>query len=305
MEPHQLRYVVGVAETRSFTRAAAGLHVAQPSLSQQIRKLERELGFPLFVRGPARVQLTTEGELFLPYARAVLDRLREATIAAEEIRGVQRGRVTLGISPIAGAHVLPRLLSAVRERFPGVIVAAREDGLSRLLTLLDGGEIELAMVLLPATDPRLVCERLIDEDLVLVLPARHRLATRDVLELAELRDEPFVLLTHAYGLRQRVEEECTRAGFAPNVVFESGEVGVIQALVEANLGITILPASAVRHDLATAVRAVLSRGRPPRRAIGLAYRADRYTTLAARQVFALARDIFSNGDASKSSPLPF
>src|SRR5579883_288079 len=150
MELHQLRYAVRVAETRNFTRAAEELHVAQPSLSQQIRKLEQELGFPLFERGPARVQPTSEGALFLPYARAVLERLAEATLAAEEIRGVQRGQVTLGISPIAGAHLLPGLLRRARERYPGVRIATREGGLEELLALLDAGAVELAMVLLPA-----------------------------------------------------------------------------------------------------------------------------------------------------------
>src|SRR5215471_3126379 len=101
MELHQLRYAVRVADLRSFTRAAASLAVAQPSLSQQVRKLERELGFELFERSPARVAPTAEGQQFLPYARAILAGLDDATAAAAEIRGVQRGSVTLGVSPIA------------------------------------------------------------------------------------------------------------------------------------------------------------------------------------------------------------
>ncbi|MBI3968202.1 MAG: LysR family transcriptional regulator substrate-binding protein, partial [Chloroflexi bacterium] len=157
---------------------------------------------------------------------------------------------------------------------------------------LDAGEIDLAMVLLPADNPGLVCTTLLAEDLVLVLPRHHPLARRDVLEIQDVRSEPFVLLTAEYGLRQRVVEECERAGFLPEIVFESREVGIIQGLVEAGLGITIIPESAVRHDLATVARPVLSGGRRPQRRIGLAHRADRYLTLAARQLFALARDLF-------------
>ena len=288
MELHQLRYAVAVAAVRNFTRAADELHIAQPSLSQQIRKLEQELGFPLFERGGARVQLTSEGALFLPHARAVLERLAEAILAAEEIRGVRRGQVTLGISPIAGAHLLPGLLRRAAERYPGVRVVTREGGLEELLALLDAGTVDLAMVLLPAEDARLVCTPLLDEAIVLVLPDRHSLAVAPSVEIARLREEPFVLLTQDYGLRRRVEEECAAAGFAPRVVLESREVGVVQALVAAGLGVTLLPESAVRRDLATAVRPVYARGVAPRRSIGLAYRADRYLTVAARALFALA-----------------
>ncbi len=288
MELHQLRYVVAVSERRNFTRAAEDLHIAQPSLSQQIGKLERELGFPLFERGGVRVHLTSEGALFLPHARAVLDRLAEATLAAEEIRGVRRGHVTLGISPIAGAHVLPGLLRRAAERYPGVRIATREGGLEELLSLLATGAVDLAMVLLPAEDARLVCVPLLDEAIVLVLPGSHPLAASASVELAALSEEPFVLLTQEYGLRHRVEEECAATGFAPRVVLESREVGVVQALVEAGLGVTLLPESAVRRDLSTAVRPLFAGGIAPRRSIGLAYRADRYLTVAARALFALA-----------------
>jgi LysR family transcriptional regulator, hydrogen peroxide-inducible genes activator len=291
MELHQLRYAVRVAETLNFTRAAAELHLAQPSLSQQIRKLEQELGFPLFERGPARVQPTPEGTLFLPHARAVLDRLAEAALAAEEIRGVQRGQVTLGISPIAGAHLLPPLLRLARERLPGIELSTREGGLEELLVLLEQGAVDLAMVLLPVNDARFACTPLLDEEIVLVLPSGHPLAGDRSVELALLRDEPFVLLTHDYGLRRRVEEECAAAGFAPRVVLQSREVGVVQALVAAGLGVTLLPASAVRRDLATWVGRVLSGGAPPHRRIGLAHRADRYVTIAARALFALAEEL--------------
>ena len=291
MEFQQLRYFVRIAEDGSFTRAAEALLVAQPSLSQQIRKLERELGFQLFERNPARVRLTREGQQFLPYARAVLSKLAEAATVAAELRGSERGEVTIGVSPIAGARILPGLLRAVTRRFPGLTIRTREEGLSRLLKLLEDGAIDLATVLLPNTEPNLVVTTVLADYLVLVLPTGHRLAGYDVVSIEETRDEPFVLLTAEFGLRQRVIEECERAGFRPRVVFESREVWIIQRLVEAGLGVTVLPVSAVRHDLATVVRPVLSGGVQPRREIGLAMRGDRYVPIAARQVFELAREV--------------
>lgn len=296
MELQQLRYFVRIAETGSFTRAAQALLVAQPSLSQQIRKLERELGFQLFERSSARVSLTSEGQQFLPYARAVLDRLAEAATVAAELRGSDRGVVTIGVSPIAGARILPGLLRAVAQRYPGLTVRTREEGLSRLLELLEAGEIDLATVLLPASDPNLVIATVLAEHLVLVLPRDHRLASHESVAIEEARDDPFVLLTTEFGLRQRVIEECERAGFRPRVVFESREVGIIQGLVEAGLGITVLPVGAVRHDLATVVRPVLSGGLRPQRQIGLAMRGDRYVPRAARNVFELARKLHADSE---------
>jgi DNA-binding transcriptional LysR family regulator len=293
VEPHQLRYFVRVAELRHFTRAAEELAVAQPSLSQQVRKLERELGFDLFERGRPGVRLTGEGEAFLPYARAVLERLAEAATAADEIRGAERGRVILGVSPIAGARLLPILLRAVRAQLPSLVVETREAGLERLLELLERGEVDITMVLLPAADPELFCAEALAEDLVAVLPAEHPLAARDAVEVAELRGERLVLLTGEYGLRRRIEEECERAGFGPSVACESGEIGIIQGLVEAGLGLTILPESAVRSDLATFVRPLLSHGDRPQRRIGLAIRRDRYVPRAARRVFELAQELFT------------
>lgn len=288
MELHQLRYAVRVAEERNFTRAAASLMVAQPSLSQQIHKLERELGFALFERGPSGATVTREGEHFLPRAREILDRVAEAELVTAEIRGMQRGRVTIGASPIAGMRVLPVLLRAIRERWPGLTVQTREGGLRQLLALLESGEVDLAMVLLPCPETDLTCVPLFTEDLVAVLPSDSQHRDRAVIPLAELREEPFILLSPRYGLRQLVLDGCQQEGFTPHVAFESGEVGIVQGLVEAGLGVTVVPVGAVRQDLRTVVRPVLVRGERPQRRIGLAIRADRYVPLAARQVFEVA-----------------
>ena len=292
MELHQLRYFVRVAETLNFTRAADHLAIAQPSLSQQIRKLERELGFALFERGPAAVRLTADGDQFLPYARAALARVQEATLVAQEIRGVRRGQVTIGVSPIAGARLLPPLVRATREHYPGIAVQTREGGLTHLLELLESGEVDLALVLLPTDDPHLTYTTLLSEDLVVVLPEGHRLASREAIDVADLREEPLVSLSSEYGLRQQVLEECAKGGFVPDIAFESREVGIIQGLVEAGLGVTILPQHAIRGDLAIVTRPLLSGGEHPQREVGLAYRNDRYVPIAARHVFELARQVF-------------
>ena len=288
MELHQLRYVIRVAEESNFTRAAERLGVAQPSLSQQIRKLERELGFAVFERGPSGARVTRDGELFLPWVKTILDRVDEADLAAEEIRGMRRGRVTIGASPIAGMRLLPVLLRAIRSRWPGLTIQTREGGLSQILALLEIGEVDLAMVLLPIPETGLTCVPLFTEHLVVVLPPDSRHRVKDTVSLEEIRDEAFVLLSPQYGLRHLVLEECHKAGFIPRIAFESGDVGIVQGLVEAGIGLTVLPISAVRQDLNTVVKPVSARGERPQRRIGLAIRTDRYVPIAARQVFDLA-----------------
>jgi DNA-binding transcriptional LysR family regulator len=288
MDFQRLRCFVRVAGTLNFTRAAEELALAQPSLSQQVRKLEGEVGFALFQRSPGATQLTAEGGMFLPYAESVLARCREAETVAEEIRGARRGRVSLGISPIAGARLLPRLLRAVRKRYPGIAVTTREAGLSELQDLLRAGEVDLAMVLLPAEEASLTCVTLLSEDLVLVLPADHRLGAREVVDAAELKDEALILMPPEYGARHLVLDLCKEQGFEPEVALESGDVGILQGLVEAGLGVTILPRSAIREDLHTVRRPIRSRGAVPKRKVGLAFRGDRYLSVAAREVFALA-----------------
>lgn len=294
MDWRQLQCFVRVAECRHFTRAAESLHLAQPSLSQQIARLERELGFAVFERGPAGARLTSEGEQFLPHARAALERLRDAETAANDIRGVARGQVTLGMSPIAGARVLPVLLRAINAAYPALTVRTREGGLSRLLELLDGGEVELALVLLPTTDSALTTAPIVAEDLEAVLPTGHRLAAQAEIDLVELLAEPLIVLTTDFGLRQRVETDIALVTGAPTIAFESGDVGVIQGLVEAGFGVTIMPAMAIRRDLRLEHRPVRVNGERRQYQIGLGYRHDRYLSLAARAVFALARRVFAH-----------
>ncbi len=273
---HQLAYFVAVAEERHFTRAAARLHVAQPSVSAQIRKLETELGTALFHRGPGEVSVTQAGEVLLPLARQVLADVEEAIGRVREVGELRRGRLAVGATPSLSSTLLPAALVRYHHAHPGVTVQVVEDGSRRLVAGLQAGEIEVALVILPvraeqlATVP-LATVPLAEEELVLVVPPGHRLAaTRSSLSVEDLRDVALVMFRDGYDLRAATVAACRSHGFEPSFVAEGGEMDGVLSLVEAGLGAAVVPSIVVaEHPRLCGVR---FRPAELRRTIGLAYR---------------------------------
>jgi len=242
MEIHQLRYFLSIAETGSFTAAAEACHVSQPSLSAQVKKLEAELGGPLFERGRRGARLTQRGELFRVRAAEAVRQLEAGRREQEELSGVTRGSVGLGCLPTTGAYLLPQLLRAYIDGYPGVQVRLLEASSPQLGKALHDFEIELAIMDEAGIDPGLEGETLFREPLVLAVPSGHRLASRKAVSLAALEGEPLVLMKRGHGYRQIVLDALARAGVTPRVVYESDEIGTVQRLVAAGLGLSIVPA---------------------------------------------------------------
>src|ERR1700730_15136755 len=177
MEVHQLAYFESVSRHLHFTRAAEELHVAQPSVSQPIRKLETELGAPLFPRMKRQGALADAGKTFLPHARAVLQRLDEARLEVQELSGLRKGTLAVGAPPSVGTHLLPRALAAFSRRHPGIALTFREAGSRTLLKLLEDGGLDLAIVIQPIRHPALETLPLLEEELLLAVPREHCLAS--------------------------------------------------------------------------------------------------------------------------------
>jgi LysR family transcriptional regulator, hydrogen peroxide-inducible genes activator len=241
MEIHQLRYFLAVAETGSFTAAARRCHVAQPSLSVQIAKLESELGGSLLERGRKGARLTQRGELFKPRAAEVLRQVEAARLEAEELAGLKRGSVSLGCMPTTGAYLLPRLIKAFTAAHPGVRLDLREESSPVLAALVRDKEVDLAIVDEAGLGPGLASEALFSEPLLLAVPPGHRLAGRKKVALGALRGEPMIVMKTGHGFRGIVLDALARAGVEPTVVHESGEIETVQALVEAGLGLALVP----------------------------------------------------------------
>jgi LysR family hydrogen peroxide-inducible transcriptional activator len=246
MEVHQLRYFCAVAKHGTFTRASVVEHVAQPSLSQQIQKLEAELGSRLFDRLPRSAKLTVFGKAFLPKAERILRELAAAKSELLEMAGDEKGDVVLGIIPTIAAYILPTLLKGFTNRHPMVGVKIVEEITPTLLERLHQGTIDMAVVALPLPGGELITQELFEEKFYAVLPQGHKNASKDSVSLAELNREPFLLLKEGHCFRDSLIAACRKSKMSPEVVFESGQFATILAMVSAGMGVSAVPAMAVQ-----------------------------------------------------------
>ena len=254
MELHQLEYFVAVAEEASFTRAAGRVHVAQPGVSAQVRRLESELGQRLLDRSGRSVRLTEVGSAVLPFARAALDAVANARLAVDDLAGLVRGQVTVGMVSGCALPVLAELLAGFHDHHPGVAIALVEDNSDRLVERLRDGRLDLALIgsaeQTPADIDSVV---LVDEELVAVVAPGHPLtsgsasagagAGAGAITIRQLRDLPLVSLPRGTGVRAALDAACAAAGFTPRIVFEASALPMVVELAGRGLGLAVVPAS--------------------------------------------------------------
>lgn len=249
MEFHQLRYFLAVVSEGSFTRAAERLYITQPSLSEQVRKLEAELGTRLFERLGRSLALTRAGEALLPHAERVVSELEQARRRVQRVDELRGGRISIGVLPSVAARLLPWSVAELRRRHPDVEVTLREEERSNNVEdLVRAGDLDLGIIRLPGRSVGLEARPLLREPLVLVVPPGHHLARRHSISLSELAQEPFVAMKPGYGLRDLLEAVCRKAGFEPRVSVEVGQLASVQGLVLAGLGVTVLPRTAAGSE---------------------------------------------------------
>ena len=245
MELRHLQYFVAVAEELHFGRAATRLLIVQPSLSQQIQQLEKELGFPLLRRTKRSVELTDAGKVFLTEARKVLAQVQEAKRAAQRAYRGEIGRLVVGYISSSTYDLLPMMLSAYRERFPHIDVALQELTTQEQLRALEEESIQVGLLRLPINDPTVYVEVVRREPIVCVLPEGHPLATHDRIAVPLLANEPFVLQSRQRGggYYTQLMNLCLTSGFSPNVIQEVTEMHTIVSLVAAGMGVSLVPLS--------------------------------------------------------------
>lgn len=287
MELRQLQYTLQIAEERNFSRAADKLHIAQPSLSQQLSKLEQELGVKLFQRNTSTVELTYAGESFIEHAQKIMDAVKELRQEMDDISQLRAGRVVIGSMPITGSHLLPYVLPAFKAAYPEIEIILREDTSLNLEKLTAGGGTDLSLLSLPLQEPTLTYEPIGEEPIDLAVPPQHPLASKGTIDqsgvsLKLLKDEPFIVLKKGQGFRKITIDLCRQAGFEPNVVFESNNIETVQSLVAAGMGVTLVPHFIARAKRSELIPAYLPLTDPaPSRTLVIAYRKGRYLSKAA------------------------
>ncbi|MDX3685518.1 LysR substrate-binding domain-containing protein [Streptomyces sp. AK04-4c] len=300
MHFQQLAYFVAVAEARHFTRAAEEVHVSQPSLSQQIKALENELGAELFSRARGNIALTDAGEALLPLARRILADADTARHEVQELVQLRRGRIRLGATPSVCTGLLPDVLRAFHGAHPGIQLLIEEGGSHDLVRQLARGALDLALLVLPlpAASPALTTVELLHEDLVVVSSeSRPAPGRKESVHIADLENEPLVMFRHGYDLRELTVAACRAEGFEPSFTVEGGEMDAVLGFVRAGLGIAVVPRMvAVRAGQGLRTTPLASPGL--RRTIALAHRSDVEPPRAARE---LQRMLLGAGPPGASS----
>jgi LysR family transcriptional regulator, transcription activator of glutamate synthase operon len=294
MELRQLRYLVALADEQHFTRAAAREHIAQPALSQQIRRLEREVGLALVERTTRRVTVTEAGRALVARARRILAEVDAAAAEMQAFTGVRTGHVMVGTMHTMGPVDVSLALAVFHQRHPAVELTVREESSQDLAEMLRDDVLDLAFLsVTERMESRgLGLHQLVLEELMVVLPGDHPLAGHDDIRMAELTGEQFISFREGARLRELLMFAGHTAGFEPEVHLESNESERIRRLVARHMGVAILPRSDAERpgdDVAVARLTEPSL----RRDITLACREGRRLAPAAVEFLELSKELFS------------
>lgn len=243
MDMDVLRTFLKVAEEGHMTRAAYALHLTQPAVSAQLRRLEDEVGQNLFVRNAKGMELNEAGQIFVSYAREILDSFEEAKIATQDLKELHRGSFALGGGATAITYILPPLLGDFLNDYPGINVYIREQGSLATMEAVANGTLDLGVVTLPSdgTLPKryrtdLSVEPWLNDELQLIVPQQHKLGRRKTFRWEELEDQPLVLFEAGSAVRDMLDEGFRDAGVEPTIVMELRSIESIKQMVAQGIG---------------------------------------------------------------------
>jgi LysR family cyn operon transcriptional activator len=275
MELRHLRYFLAVADASHFRRAAEALHISQPTLSQQIQQLEKELGTTLFDRIGRRVQLTAAGDTLRHHAQLVLQGLDDAQVALSDLDGLRRGKLFVGVVQTFNAYLIPPIITRFAVSHPGVFLSVEELTTSQIEQDVLRGRLNVGISYIAPHMDAVDSEPLFEDEFVLIVSARHRLARRKLLKMTELEDESLVMLPSTYCVRQVFDEKAREVGIRPKVAVEMNSIEGILATVRNCEGATILPVLTLPKRGA-GLRAVKLMEPTLKRTVGLVWRRGCY-----------------------------
>ncbi|WP_053363347.1 LysR family transcriptional regulator [Bacillus sp. FJAT-27251] len=281
MELKDLHYFYEVVNYRGFTKAAAHTFVSQPTLSKSIKKLEAELGVELFERSTRKLELTDAGEIVYSQAIKILSATDELRILLDDLRNLPTGTIKIGIPPLIGTLFFPSIAKSFGEQYPEVSLKLIELGAKRIEHLVEEGEVDAGIVVLPTEKGKFNTSPFRKEDFMLYTSACHPFVKKEVIALEELKAERFILFNREFALHHLIIKRCQQAGFVPNIAYESSQWDLIAELVTARLGITLLPKSIYEKMDKNAVAAIPLHD-PPIWELGIITKKDRYQSHAVK-----------------------
>ena len=291
MELRQLEYFQMASRLKNITRAAERLRVSQPNITVAIKKLEGELGIQLFDRSQKQLSLTPEGAVFLGRVEVALRNIQDAVLEVNDYKQLQKGTIKIGIPPMMGAYLFPKIFSSFQRRYSHLDVYLHEEGSVAIREQLERDELDFGIIIIPDTSPNLQLLPMARSQIVCCVPEDSDLAARKAITLQDIEDHNLIMLKEGSFLRQTMLQKMKTAGFTPNIVLESNQVVTIMGLVASGVGNAFLLDMIVRDT--PGIRAI-PLATPVYVDVGLAWKRDRYISRAAQSFIEFSKSILNH-----------
>lgn len=290
MDIRQLMYFIEVAKHQSFTKASRSLHVSQPSLSKMVKGLEDELDVVLIDRSARQITLTDAGEIVFKQAQKVVNGLDDLSASLYDVMNLKKGKIKIGLPPVISTLFFPTIIAEFQRAYPDVTVKLAEDGAKKVEQKVLDGEVDVGFVLLPVNEEKFDVVPFVQQEIKLLVHEDHPLADRDVVDLIELKDDPFLLLSKEFTLNGRTIEVCISEGFTPKIAYESSQWDFIVGMVEKNLGVTLLP-KLICDRVKDAPVKMISLTNPFPWHLGIILAKNRYIPYASKEFISLVKSL--------------
>ncbi len=297
MELRQLEYFQMASRLKNITRAAERLRVSQPNITVAIKKLEAELGIQLFDRSQKQLSLTPEGAVFLNRVELALRNIQDAVLEVNDYKELQKGTIKIGIPPMIGAYLFPKIFSSFQRRYSHLNIYLYEELSMAIREHLEGDDLDFGIVIISDASPSLQLLPMATCQLVACLPENHPLAEKQSISLSDMQDADLIMLKKGSFLRHRLQQKFKAASITPNVVLESNQIETIKGLVKNGVGIAFLLDFIVAD---TPGIKTLPLNEPVFVDIGLAWKKDRYISKAAQAFIDFCKDTLIHQKKNKA-----
>lgn len=302
MEFRDLKSFMEVAVHKSFTKAAKQSYLTQSALSKAVKKLEDELQVSLFERSTRQLQLTDAGRLVYQQGHKALAAISELNVLLDELKDLSSGKIKIGVPPLIGTLFFPSIAQRFHQKHPIVSLELVEYGAKQIGKLVEEGEIDLGIVVLPVNEDKFNTYPFIEDEFVLYLHENHKLTSQKNIYLNELRNEKFILFSEDFSLHDYIIQACEEVGFTPDISYQSSQWDLMIELVSSNLGITLLPKSVYDKQTKKNVKVIPINHPTLRWRLGIITKKESYQSFALKELLDILEEMNKQQQATFGSP---